>query len=106
MSELNNQNDNVKAPSKADLLRCSICESPVVKSSACCNVCKTPLTGAEVTYSVHRPESVTIKPLLIQLLIVWFGIWIFSGPETNAWLSLLWVLATSFYGWKIFKRLV
>lgn len=89
-----------------EVLRCTNCDAPVLKTAGSCGVCKLPLTGREVMYVIYRADKVMIKPLLLQLIVVWSVGLLFFNLGNNGLLLIGGILISAFYGWKIFKRIV
>lgn len=106
MTDSNQQVLPSSPDNKTDVVRCGRCDAPVVKSTASCAVCSAPLTGHEMTYVAYKADTVSAKPLIVQLLLLWGGVLLITGFSPNHWVMLVLILVSAFYGVKIFKRLI
>ena len=89
-----------------DVVRCSMCDSPVVKSASTCQACKTPLNGSEAQYRVYQPHAPAVRPLLFEYALI-AALFIAIGSYfPQGGLSFVLILLSGFYAWRLFKRLV
>lgn len=87
------------------LVRCNVCDSPVVLEAGRCNSCNGPLDGSEVKYINYIPADDTISSALKRLAFAFIIVMVFSGfsPGVIAY-SLLGIVSLH-YAIKIIKAL-
>jgi hypothetical protein len=65
------------------LVKCNVCDGPVIQGSTACNHCLSALSGKEPRYLVTYPEEVTLRPLLTQLGIIMGCTLMFTGFQPS-----------------------
>lgn len=87
-----------------EVLRCSVCDSPVMTTSVSCNACKAALNGTEARYLVYQPHAPGVRPLFIELLLIGVVLLSMESYFPEGGLSMFLILLSGVYAWKIFKR--
>mgnify|MGYP005990022963 CR=1 FL=1 len=98
------KSENAMAEGNVALVRCNVCDSPVVLEAGHCNGCSCPLDGSEAKYINYIPADDTISSLK-RLVFAYIVVMVFSGfsPGVIAY-SLLGIVSVH-YAIQIIKAL-